>query len=787
MTDSFWRKVSLILGYVTIGVLFGLLVFMANVEIKDYDLWLHLKTGEFIVQNGYVPDKDMLSCTITGNPWVNHEWLFQIFVYLIYSGWGTEGLLTMQALVVTFTFMILLFLGFNKDRQFVPVFILLLVLLVHELRFTIRPDIFSGFFFVLYIYILSMHIGQRTSIFALFVIQVLWCNFHGFFFLGPLLILVGIISEFIKRHIRLPYQWNEIARLSDDEYSRLKLILGVVILACLFNPLTFKGAWYPIDVLLQISGESRVFFERIQELQRPISWHTIFSLNEVPYYKLLIWFSFASFVVNRRRIDIGAFLFWLVMLSFSLVALRNLIFFAFIAYLVCTINFLDISFDDILPFHFGERKFQYITAGLLKILLSVWMINRGLDMSYRGYFDYDKYERKSEFRGISQRNYPNKAADFFVQNDVRGNFFNDFNSGAYLIGRCFPNIKVFIDGRTEVYGPEFFEKYIEIWQGKNLEVLDQMIEKHHITGAFLNSTKSHINKDLLNHFYEFKDWVVVYFDYDGVILLRNVPRNEELINKFAIDLSKWKAKEMDLLRLGSITVTPYRHTNRAYTLESLGFHDAALEEVQEALRISPGFIESYKILGKIYEKKEEYMKSFENYRIATMVRPSDNDMRLSLALSYEKLGDFKNAIKQCEKIIKRAPKKAKVHFRLSRAYLKDQQYDKALNILKKAHNLDPKNVKDLMGMGGLFYEQGKIEMSREVYEMALTTEKELAAIHNELGIIFKASGDNISALEEFEKALEIEPDNREAKANIKKIKEEGDSLINVIQPSIPKK
>ena len=40
--------------------------------------------------------------------------------------------------------------------------------------------------------------------------------------------------------------------------------------------------------------------------------------------------------------------------------------------------------------------------------------------------------------------------DFLVANKVKGNFFNDFNSGAYLVGRCSPNIKVFIDGRTEV-------------------------------------------------------------------------------------------------------------------------------------------------------------------------------------------------------------------------------------------------------------------------------------------------------------------------------------------------
>jgi hypothetical protein len=69
-----------------------------------------------------------------------------------------------------------------------------------------------------------------------------------------------------------------------------------------------------------------------------------------------------------------------------------------------------------------------------------------------GYYDFDKFERKMEYGGVSLRNYPYKAADFLVANKIKGNFFNDFNSGAYLLGRASPDIKVFIDGRTEVYG-----------------------------------------------------------------------------------------------------------------------------------------------------------------------------------------------------------------------------------------------------------------------------------------------------------------------------------------------
>src|SRR3989338_9239411 len=192
MTNAFWRNASYIFGLMAIAILFGLVVFAANIEIKDLDLWLHLKMGEFIVQHKYVPSADVLSCTISGKPWVNHEWLFQIIAYLIYHHGGADGLISMQVFVVAFTLLILLLLGYNKEKQFGVTFILLLVMMVYQLRFTIRPDIFSLLFFALYIYILALHIEKKWSIYALFVIQVLWANFHGFFFFGPFIILVGI-------------------------------------------------------------------------------------------------------------------------------------------------------------------------------------------------------------------------------------------------------------------------------------------------------------------------------------------------------------------------------------------------------------------------------------------------------------------------------------------------------------------------------------------------------------------------------------------------------------------
>ena len=84
------------------AALFGLMIFVANIEIKDLDLWLHIGTGRWIVNNGFqVPQGDILSCTIPGKPWINHEWLFQVIVYWIFNNWGAEGLLNAQAFLIS--------------------------------------------------------------------------------------------------------------------------------------------------------------------------------------------------------------------------------------------------------------------------------------------------------------------------------------------------------------------------------------------------------------------------------------------------------------------------------------------------------------------------------------------------------------------------------------------------------------------------------------------------------------------------------------------------------------
>ncbi len=761
MKDKIWSKISYFFGLLPIGALFGLLVYVANVEIKDFDLWLHLAVGKFITLHKYVPSVDFLSYTIAGKHWVNHEWLFQVIVYNLYNQFGPEGLLKMQVGVVLVTMLLLLFLGDSKNKQLSTSFILLLVYLVYQQRFTIRPDIFSLLFFTIYIFVLALHIDKKWAVPLLCLIQVIWSNMHGFFFFGPLFVLIGIVSEWIKRHIKLPYEWNETGRLTDSEYKRIKVMFFFVTLACLVNPLFIKGALYPISVFFGLSGENKIFFEYIQELQKPIHLATLFQRNQFIYYKLLIFISALSFIFNRKRIDISALLFWVIFLVFSLNAIRNTVFFAFAAYLVFITNIYSISYQDIVPLRFSNKKFLHITSIMVKILLVIWIFNYSKGISSRSYYDFETKRYKSEFGGISLTSYPNKAGDFLVENNVRGNFFNDFNSGAYLLGRCYPNIKVFIDGRTEVYGGDYFKNYRRIWEKGETDYFEEVVKKYNITGAFLNASRYHIPEKLLKYLYENDEWKVVYFDYDAVIFLKDIKENKELISRYAIDMEQWRAKKNNIYQFGAENVLAYQNYYRAYTLETLGFYEAALSEAMEAVTLTPTYAKAYQLIGKIYAKRKDFKNAFANFRLASVLSPNDKSMRYNLALSYYDLGKYILAANQYELILQTWPSDYKACFQLAKTYVKDKQYVKALKALEKGVSLKSDSFGEIKEIAELAYLQKEYLTAEKMFQLAAKVNAKAKDVHKKLGYVYDALGQKEKARESFNRALSLDASNVE--------------------------
>ncbi|MBP9855266.1 MAG: tetratricopeptide repeat protein [Candidatus Omnitrophica bacterium] len=681
---AFWKKLNIYAGWAGLSVFFGLTIFAANIEIKDVDLWLHIATGRHIVQTHSIPNHDVLSFTINGHPWIDHEWLFQLVVYFIYGLFGADGLINMQVVAVGLTFVLLLMIVYKEERLGLILFLLNLVLLNYMTRLMLRPDIFSLLYFVLFMYALATQIDRRGLLIILFFLQVLWVNTHGFFIFGPMLVFLIIMGEWCKRHLKLPFEWNNVGRYTDEEYKRLCIAFGVVLLACLVNPYFIEGAIYPIKVLTSLSGESKIFFEQIKELSKPIEWSTLFSMDQYPAYRWMIILSVGSIILNIRRLDVGMFLLWLIFLLFSLSALRNMTIFSVIAFLVILTNLQHLDWKKIFsPDIVKQERLNQIFALILKVVLIFWMVHMGVQLTTRGYFDFDTLQRKSEFGGISLKNYPYKAADFLVAHKITGNFFNDFNSGAYLLGRAHPNIKVFIDGRTEVYGPKYYKDYLKIWRG-DAELMEEYVQKYKVTGAFLNSIQKPAPAKLIRHLYQDERWKLVYFDFDAAIFLRDIPENKMWIEQFGLDLSHYVTPKIDLAGIVAKKITPYEHIQRALALYDMELFDQAAEEAEEAYRIAPEDPTILKILGKLSVHRGDYSEALMLFRRALLLGSSDNETRYYLAVNLFHLDYLDEAESQCARILEYSPQNTKVRVLMALIYARQDKIENALNFWPKS-------------------------------------------------------------------------------------------------------
>ena len=294
---------------------------------------------------------------------------------------------------------------------------------------------------------------------------------------------------------------------------------------------------------------------------------------------------------------------------------------------------------------------------ILKIFLIIWMFNYGNSLVHKQYYDVNGSGYKKVYAGgIALNSFSHKAADFLVKNKIRGNFFNNLGSGAYLISRVSPDIKIFIDGRTEIFGAKFFQIYQKIYDQGNQPLFENTVKHLNISGVFLTSVKKDLPAGFLRYLYSSPDWKLVYLDHDAVIFLKNTAENEPPIARYAIDLNAWKPDPAGLARLETNQAEVVPYFKRALTLARFGFYEQAGAELTAALNIYPLYPQAYKLLGDIQLKKGPPAKAIYYYQVSALNQPRNIKKQLDVAKLYDQLGDEGRALKWAYKIVGDFPK-----------------------------------------------------------------------------------------------------------------------------------
>jgi hypothetical protein len=513
--------------------LFLMLLSYSFHTISDLDIWFHLKTGEWIIQHYQVPKTSLFSFPTENHPWHDIYWLFQVLIFLIYKISGINGLIFFKISILYFSFFFLLKIR-DKEKSIdytIPVASLILAILVSNERFIIRPELMSYLFFAIFFYILYSYKYHKTRyIYLLPILNIIWVNMHGLYVMGLVLMLAYLFGELFMWKVPMPFSLDDSYVLKGKRYLTIVYVFFILFLSSIINPYTSETILMPLELFKGLKGIThQLGTPGIPELVPPLSENLLFPTQVVFYYKILIILSAFSFLLNIRKINITHLLIYAVFLYISLKARRNISYFAIIAAPIMSLNI--ISFISDIRYHFERKgrvwKYSKVPVSVFQITLILTVILYIYDVTTDRYYIRDRSNKRFGL-GISTITFPVKAVDFIQENDIRGNMFNNTSVGDYLIWRCYPKRKTFLDGRMD-----FSERYL--FHYTDPVFWNSIVNAYNINYAFIGHGWSPNMRPLIKKLFNSNEWILVYFDDIAAVFVKNTSENERIIIQFRID------------------------------------------------------------------------------------------------------------------------------------------------------------------------------------------------------------------------------------------------------------
>lgn len=449
----------------------------------DPDLWWHLKTGELIINTHQVPYTDDFSFTKNGSSWVAHEWLSEVLIYSVFRLLGLTGLVILFSLIITFVFWTI----YQRcaGRPYAACIAVLLAGAASSPLFGIRPQMITLLLATLYVWSLEGFIedgnGRRLTWFV--PVMILWVNIHAGFALG--LALMGLYL---------------IGAALDGRWRRLRP-LALASIACVavvpLNPNGFRMFTYPYETLTSSSMASF-----IQEWASP-DFH---KLTYLPLAALLLS-TFAALTLGPRSVRLGQLFLLLVTAFAALRSVRHIpIFTLFAAPMFST------QLWAILRVHNWDTLFsgQESRPNLVKLVINGLLLVAPVLLAISRVWDFSANEKFYE----SIRN-PIAAVDFIHVHHVPGTIYNQYGWGGYLIYRLYPDYRVYIDGRADVYGDQFFAETMKVYDG--IEPWRQTFDKYQVNSVLISPDAALAT--LLRYQ---NDWKVLYEDKDSIVFVKTV-------------------------------------------------------------------------------------------------------------------------------------------------------------------------------------------------------------------------------------------------------------------------
>jgi hypothetical protein len=469
----------------------------------DSDMWWHLRAGQETWTTATPMTVDTFSHTRYGETWINHSWLSQVGMYLLFEH-GSYLALTIAVAALAALSMALVYAQMQAPHM-LRAFIIVLAAAVAGVVWSPRPQLVSLVLFGLLAYLLYLYKWKsRDRLWLLPFIFVLWSNLHGGYALG-LLLLGAMIAGEILNHLlgysrisppldkggqggdshptqnptSLAKGWPggdspQIRNPQSEIRNSSVLPWGSILKLSLISILSFLVvAINPNGLAMWAIPFQTVGVEALQQFISEWASPDFHQFFQQPFLWLLL-FTMAAIGLSSRRLDGTDLVTFVGFAYLGFIARRNFGPFAMVAAPILarhlwpalmdwnarlrpTLTAWKVRFPLLSRLSSGRQLPSVVVTITNAVILGLLLLVAG-GKAYAVSTPtlVEAYERQL---------FPVDAVEWLRANQPPGELFNSYNYGGYLIWHL-PEYPVFVDGRTDLFGDELLMEYLEISSGR---------------------------------------------------------------------------------------------------------------------------------------------------------------------------------------------------------------------------------------------------------------------------------------------------------------------------------
>jgi hypothetical protein len=474
-------------------------------EIANTSIGWHLASGRWIFAHDTVPRTDPFSFTAGGAEWIDHEWLFQILVAATEAVGGSTLLVVLRAVFVAALAALLFRFGVRSGLD-PPVALVLTTLCLYgaRIRFFLRPELFTLLIVpaVVWLYIDRGGGGDRRWLLKLALLMMIGANAHAGVLVAPPLLAVLWFGEWFRSRLA--------PKVKRASLASGALGVAVAAIAPVLNPYGWRLYTVPVKIAHLVG---------LPQIPNP-EWISPSPSDVPPLYVALA----VGLVVlaAREREPVR----WLLFVVSGLLALR------YVRNVGLFFSLLPIATAPALASLSVTTRFRRPSVAAVVAISAAVLVALSIFVTppYRMRFDF------------SASFYPIKACDFMErENLLVAPGYNDVRFGGYLINRCFPPRRVFLDDRNEINEPLLREIHA-LLTSSDQTGWHKMLLRYGVATALLryNPPFEVVTPDghSVGHrgfsalWFPNSEWALLYWDDTAMVLARRSSTDLALLERF---------------------------------------------------------------------------------------------------------------------------------------------------------------------------------------------------------------------------------------------------------------